>query len=159
MRYPICLAFFVTFISFNNLNAQSIIGSWKDAYGNQIYLNEDYKFDYFTDESQYTFGQFAIQNNILTLYFTMENSYAQYQVAVISDSQLSWTTATGQSFVVTKVPSRKAPTTPGEIAAERSVNDLYYKTMMDMNNQIHVTNLNIIENMGGTGNYWKIEDY
>lgn len=34
-----------------------------------------------------------------------------------------------------------------------------FKMMMDMNTQSHVTSLNIIENMGGTGNYWEVVDY
>ncbi len=31
--------------------------------------------------------------------------------------------------------------------------------MMDMNTMSHATSLNIIENIGGTGNYWKVADY
>jgi len=34
-----------------------------------------------------------------------------------------------------------------------------YKMMSDMNMRSHALSLNIIENIGGTGNYWKVVDY
>jgi len=34
-----------------------------------------------------------------------------------------------------------------------------YRMMSNMNTQSHVTSLNIIENMGGSPNYWKVVDY
>jgi hypothetical protein len=33
------------------------------------------------------------------------------------------------------------------------------KMMMDMNTMTHATSLNIIENIGGTGNYWEVVNY
>ncbi|MBN2892638.1 MAG: hypothetical protein JXL97_12290 [Bacteroidales bacterium] len=36
---------------------------------------------------------------------------------------------------------------------------MYYDVMNDMMNQSHATSLNIIENIGGTGNYWEVVDY
>lgn len=36
---------------------------------------------------------------------------------------------------------------------------MYYNVMNDMMMQNHATSLNIIENMGGTGNYWEVTDY
>ena len=35
----------------------------------------------------------------------------------------------------------------------------YFQTMMNMNTLSHATSLNIIENIGGTGDYWKVVDY
>lgn len=159
MKYPIYFALVIGLMGLSNLNAQTIVGNWKDIYGNQIYLNEDARFDFFDAQNNYDFGQFAVHNDILTLYFPMTNHYIQYRVAIVSDDQLSWTDTNGQSFVVTKIPPRKRPTTPTEIAAEQQTNARLYQMMMDMNTQIHVTNMNIIENMGDSGGYWKIEDY
>jgi hypothetical protein len=33
------------------------------------------------------------------------------------------------------------------------------KMMNEMNMNTHATSLNIIENTGGTGNYWSVVDY
>jgi len=33
-----------------------------------------------------------------------------------------------------------------------------FRIMNNINHQTHATSLNIIENIGGTGNYWKVVD-
>ncbi len=38
-------------------------------------------------------------------------------------------------------------------------NQLYFNIMQDMMLQQHATGLNIIENIGGTGNYWEVVNY
>ncbi|MCP4149710.1 MAG: hypothetical protein GY757_18330 [bacterium] len=40
-----------------------------------------------------------------------------------------------------------------------NANQNLYTMMNNMNLQSHATSLNIIENMGGTGNYWEVVDY
>jgi hypothetical protein len=43
--------------------------------------------------------------------------------------------------------------------AELDAQNMFFQTMNNMNTMSHVTSLNIIENMGGTGNYWETVDY
>ena len=46
-----------------------------------------------------------------------------------------------------------------DTAADLETKRLYFQTMMNMNTLSHATSLNIIENIGGTGDYWKVVDY
>ncbi|MEN8216556.1 MAG: hypothetical protein ABFS56_09305 [Pseudomonadota bacterium] len=78
-----------------------------------------------------------------------------------------------QQMIAQNVPPQQMPATP-QVSRNEPPNDpaaLYayqlkmqqereYWTMMsNISMQSHVTSMNIIENMGGTGNYWEIVDY
>ncbi len=57
-----------------------------------------------------------------------------------------------------------APPAAGSGSAAREMADFQARQrcmqmMMDMNTMSHATSLNIIENIGGTGNYWEVVDY
>ena len=47
----------------------------------------------------------------------------------------------------------------GKSMAEFQARQNMLRIMSDMNLQTHATSLNIIENIGGTGNYWEVVDY
>ncbi len=46
-----------------------------------------------------------------------------------------------------------------EMQREFNAKQNMFRMMQNMNTMSHATSLNIIENMGGTGNYWKVVDY
>lgn len=46
-----------------------------------------------------------------------------------------------------------------EMQAEFQAEQMYFNMMSEMNLQSHITSMNIIENIGGTGNYWEVVEY
>ncbi len=61
-----------------------------------------------------------------------------------------------QSRPVQPIPQKRSMS---EQMADFQARQRCMQMMMDMNTQSHTTSLNIIENIGGTGNYWKVVDY
>jgi len=99
-----------------------------------------------------------------------------YQVIDYNWKRLSYEQqqAYKQQVIAQNVPPQQAPATPQVSEPPIDTNDpaaLYayqlkmqqereYWTMMsNISMQSHATSMNIIENMGGTGNYWEIVDY
>jgi hypothetical protein len=48
---------------------------------------------------------------------------------------------------------------PAEQMREYNARQNMYRMMNEMNMNSHALSLNIIENIGGTGNYWNVVDY
>lgn len=76
----------------------------------------------------------------------------QYKNSFVAQVQPNYTPATPSA-------SSNKPKSAAESMRNWNAKQQMFKMMMDMNTQSHVTSLNIIENMGGTGDYWKVVDY
>jgi hypothetical protein len=55
-------------------------------------------------------------------------------------------------------PNQNGPKTLAQKRSEFQARQQLFQTMSNMNNMSHVTTMNIIENMGNTGNYWTLQD-
>lgn len=61
--------------------------------------------------------------------------------------------AQAQAAAAQPAPAPAGPSQPGQ-----AIDPGVYKIMSDMSLQSHVTSMNIIENIGGSGNYWEVVD-
>ena len=56
-------------------------------------------------------------------------------------------------------PQNKSKKSLSQMRADFNAKQNMFKMMQNMNTNSHALSLNIIENIGGTGNYWKVTDY
>ncbi len=56
-------------------------------------------------------------------------------------------------------PQKKSKKSLSQMRAEFNAKQNMFKMMQNMNTNSHALSLNIIENIGGTGNYWEVTDY
>lgn len=85
----------------------------------------------------------------------------QYKSAYYS--QIGQNTQSYQSYNQTYNPgsgSKSSPTkSPADMMREYNAKQHMFQMMNEMNMNTHALSLNIIENIGGTGNYWNVVDY
>ncbi len=63
------------------------------------------------------------------------------------------------SYDNTTTYDNSATYNPSTSSNDAATNQMYFNMMEDMMLQQHATSLNIIENIGDTGNYWEVVDY
>lgn len=196
MNRLLCLIFISTIICFTmqTTNAQTLVGNWHNpTYQETLQFTANGTYT-LTNASGTFYGQCWANNNILSLQQDMYSNVMQYQVTVLTASDLQVIDANGQYFNYTRqgsVPQQETASTTNydnntpiedqdwykemnanyeRWAAEKGMTVPEYleylkgfnasmNTMQRMQLESHATSLNIIENMGGTGNYWEVKDY
>lgn len=99
-----------------------------------------------------------LESNWKRLDDTQKSRYIQAYRNQISSRFVQNTTGSG-SIPKWKPPQGAHKKSLSQMRREFNAKQNMFRMMQNMNTSSHALSLNIIENVGGTGNYWKVTDY